>query len=112
MQTYKIPLVPGPVSIPEEIRLVYGQDFGSSDMEDEFFKLYEECEHGLREILGTKNRVAILSGKACLPCGARLKERCRAWRSGAGRLYRSFWAWDWGDGAPGRCTRGDSRFWV
>jgi hypothetical protein len=44
MQTYRIPLVPGPVSIAEEVRAVYQIDFGSSDLEEEFFQLYKACE--------------------------------------------------------------------
>ena len=77
MKTYSIPLVPGPVSIPEEIRAVYEEDFGSSDMESEFFELYAECERGLREILGTSNQIAILSGEGMLALWAALKSAVR-----------------------------------
>ena len=48
METYKIPLVPGPVSVPEALRAVYQIDYGSADLEEEFFNLYAECEHGLQ----------------------------------------------------------------
>ncbi len=64
MRTYTVGLVPGPVSVPEEFRRAYLEDFGSADLEEEFFLLYEEDEEMLRQLLQTKNDVAILSGEA------------------------------------------------
>ncbi len=43
MQTYRIPLVPGPVSVPEALRAVFQIDYGSADLEEEFLNLYAEC---------------------------------------------------------------------
>ena len=63
MLTYKILLVPGPVSAPEALRAAYQIDYGSADIEEEFFDLYAECEAGLRTILGTQNQVTIQSGE-------------------------------------------------
>ena len=59
MQQYSIGLVPGPVSIPPQVRAAYGVDCGSSDLEAEFFALYSQCEAGLQQILGTQNQIAI-----------------------------------------------------
>lgn len=73
MERYTIPLVPGPVTIPAAVRAAYAQDFGSSDMEVEFFNLYAECERGLQQILATQNHVAILSGEGMLALWAALK---------------------------------------
>ena len=39
METYKIPLVPGPVTVPAAVRAAYQVDYGSSDLEEEFFQL-------------------------------------------------------------------------
>ncbi|MCL1874827.1 MAG: aminotransferase class V-fold PLP-dependent enzyme [Synergistaceae bacterium] len=64
MSKYKIGLVPGPVSIPEEIRRAYLAEFGSADLEEDFFQLYEKNERTLQQILKTKNRIAIMSGEA------------------------------------------------
>jgi aspartate aminotransferase-like enzyme len=71
--TYEIPLMPGPVSIPEEIRAAYGIDYGSADTEEEFFALYEECERGLQEILVTDNQISILSGEGMIALWGALK---------------------------------------
>lgn len=73
MQTYKIPLVPGPVSVPEAVRAVYQIDYGSSDLEEEFFQLYLDCEQGLQKILGTQNSVTIQTGEGMLALWGALK---------------------------------------
>ena len=73
MQQYSIGLVPGPVSIPPQVRAAYGVDFGSSDLEAEFFALYSQCEAGLQQILGTQNQIAIQSGEGMLALWGALK---------------------------------------
>ena len=66
MQTYTIPLVPGPVSVPSDVLDAYRVNYGSADMEDEFIALYGECEAGLQQILATGNDVTIQSGEGML----------------------------------------------
>lgn len=73
MQSYTIPLVPGPVSISENVRALYQRDFGSSDLEPEFFALYERCEQGLQTLLETTNQVTIQSGEGMLALWGALK---------------------------------------
>ena len=73
MQIYKIPLVPGPVSVPEALRAAYQIDYGSADLEEEFFNLYAECERGLQIMLGTQNQVTIQSGEGMLVLWGALK---------------------------------------
>ncbi len=73
MKTYPIPMVPGPVSVPEKIRKVYETDYGSGDLESEFFDLYARTGKNLREIMGTENSVAILSGEGMLALWGALK---------------------------------------
>lgn len=70
---YPIPLVPGPVSVPEAIRAAYGIDFGSSDMEGDFFDLYGDVEGKLQDLLDTKNDVVIQSGEGMLALWGALK---------------------------------------
>ncbi len=77
MKTYRIPLVPGPVSVPEALRTVYQIDFGSADIEEEFFNLYAECEAGLKTMLGTRNQVTIQSGEGMLALWGALKSVIR-----------------------------------
>lgn len=63
MQTYKIQLVPGPVSVPRRYREAYLTDFGSSDLEDDFFSLLAENISLLKQALKTENDVVIGSGE-------------------------------------------------
>ncbi len=77
METYKIPLVAGPVSVPEALRAVYQIDYGSADLEEEFFSLYAECEQGLQTVLGTRNQVTIQSGEGMLVLWGALKSVIR-----------------------------------
>jgi aspartate aminotransferase-like enzyme len=77
MQTYEVGLVPGPISIPPEIRAVFQIDYGSPDLEEEFFSLYEQCESDLRKILATRNRVTIQSGEGMLALWGALKSVLR-----------------------------------
>jgi aspartate aminotransferase-like enzyme len=77
MQTYPIPLVPGPVSVPKEVRYAYQINFGSSDLEEEFFELYADCESKLQRMLVTSNDVTIQSGEGMLALWGALKSALR-----------------------------------
>lgn len=73
MITYKIPLVPGPTSVPMKNREPYLTDFGSTDLEPEFFELLKENCELLREMLYTKNHVSIHSGEGMVVLWGALK---------------------------------------
>ncbi len=73
MKTYEVPLVPGPVSVPRKFREAYMTDFGSSDLEKDFFELLKENQNLVKEILKTKNSVTIQSGEAMLILWGALK---------------------------------------
>ncbi|MFN8468704.1 MAG: aminotransferase class V-fold PLP-dependent enzyme [Caldilineaceae bacterium] len=77
MQTYAIPLVPGPVAIPEAVRAAYAVDYGSADSEEEFFALYGACARDLQTLLGTANSVTIQSGEGMLALWGALKSVIR-----------------------------------
>lgn len=77
MRTYSIPLVPGPVSIPEPVRLAYSVDYGSADLEEDFFALYEDCARKLQQLLGTRHAVAIQTGEGMLALWGALKSVLR-----------------------------------
>ena len=53
MKTYPIALVPGPTSIPQRVRDAWNMDFGSSDLEGEFFELYADNQRLVQRLLGT-----------------------------------------------------------
>lgn len=73
MITYPIPMVPGPVTVPEEVLSQYRIDYGSGDLEPEFLELYNQTETDLQKIFSTKNRVAIQTGEGMLALWGALK---------------------------------------
>ncbi|MBQ3399506.1 MAG: alanine--glyoxylate aminotransferase family protein, partial [Synergistaceae bacterium] len=73
MESYRIGLIPGPVSVPEEIRKAWLNDYASSDLEDEFFALYRDNQTLTQELLHTKNDIVITSGEAMSILWAALK---------------------------------------
>ena len=44
METYPIPMVPGPTSVADEVLQAYLTNYGSADLEPEYYELYEETE--------------------------------------------------------------------
>lgn len=64
MKEYTVGLVPGPVSVPKKIREAWLTDFGSTDLEPEFFELYGQNQALLQKLLGTTESVVITSGEA------------------------------------------------
>ena len=77
METYAIPLVPGPVSVPAAVRAAYAVDYGSADLEDEFFALYGRCEAKLQRVLGASTSVTIQTGEGMLALWGALKSVLR-----------------------------------
>ena len=73
MQSYPIPMVPGPVVVPEAIRRVYLEPYGSGDLETEFVELYTRTQRRLKEILTTRDDIVIMSGEGMLALWAALK---------------------------------------
>jgi aspartate aminotransferase-like enzyme len=73
MKTYPIPMVPGPVMVPQEVLDRYQVDYGSGDLEDDFLDLYNQTEANLQKILSTQNKVAIQSGEGMLALWGALK---------------------------------------
>ena len=73
MEQYRIGLVPGPVSVPEHIRSAWSIDFGSSDLEPEFFDIYRDNQILTQKLLHTQNDIVITSGEAMSILWASLK---------------------------------------
>ena len=73
METYSIPLVPGPVSVPEAVLAAYLTNYGSADLEKDFLQLYNQTESNLQKIFGTQNKVAIQTGEGMLALWGALK---------------------------------------
>ena len=55
MKTYLIPLVPGPTRVADEVLAAYQKDYGSADLEPDFFNLYDDTQNKLGKIFGTNN---------------------------------------------------------
>ena len=73
MNTYPIPMVPGPVKVAREVLNAYQINYGSSDLESEFLELYNQTEANLKKIMSTKNRVVIQTGEGMLALWSALK---------------------------------------
>ena len=88
METYRIGLVPGPVRVPSYIRAAWNSDYGSSDLEAEFFSLYRDNQTLTQRLLHTQNDIVITSGEAmsilwaALKCTLKPGERLLAVSSG------------------------------
>lgn len=78
MEKYNIPMVPGPVHVKDEILEAGNKNFGSPDLEEEFFDLYKNTEKKLQEILNTKNKVVIQSGEGMLALWSGMKSCLKA----------------------------------
>ena len=73
MEQYKIGLVPGPVGIPEKTLRAWDINYGSSDLETEFFDLYKQNQSLTQKLLHTNNSIIITSGEAMSILWAALK---------------------------------------
>ncbi|MCL1986317.1 MAG: alanine--glyoxylate aminotransferase family protein [Betaproteobacteria bacterium] len=70
---YPIPMLPGPVSVPDEILAAMRHNYPSGDLETDFFKLYAITGRGLARLMGTRNDVVIMTGEGMLVLWAALK---------------------------------------
>jgi aspartate aminotransferase-like enzyme len=77
MKTYPIPMVPGPVHVPEEILKAYLTDFGSPDLEPEYLELYNQTEEKMRSLLGTQNQIVFQTGEGMISLWSALKSTIR-----------------------------------
>ncbi len=73
MKTYPIPMVPGPVQVPEKIREAYMIDFGSPDIEPEYLELYNQTEAKMKNLLGTQNQIVFQTGEGMIALWSALK---------------------------------------
>ena len=73
METYDIPLVPGPTRVPDSVRRVYLIDYASADLEPEYSQLYATVQDQLRTILGTRNQISIMTGEGMIALWGALK---------------------------------------
>lgn len=77
MLTYDIPLVPGPTRVPQSVREAYLTDYGSADLEPEYISLYGDVQDQLRAILGTENRIAVMTGEGMIALWGAIKSCIR-----------------------------------
>lgn len=73
MEKYKIPMVPGPVRVPQEILNMAAVGYGSADLEKEYVQLYASTEKLLQKIMQTKSSVVIQTGEGMLALWSALK---------------------------------------
>ena len=73
MKTYPIPMIPGPVRVPQEVLQAMAVDYASPDIEQEFLDLYNRAEKNLHQIYGTTSSVVIKTGEGMLALWGALK---------------------------------------
>ena len=66
-------LIPGPVMAPKEVLAAYNQNYGSSDLDPEFLKLYAQTVKLWQRILYTKNDFVMMTGEGMLGLWGALK---------------------------------------
>jgi aspartate aminotransferase-like enzyme len=66
METYPIPMVPGPIKVPQEILDVYQINYGSADLEPEYVAPYNRCEANPQKIMATRRKVVIQTGEGII----------------------------------------------
>jgi aspartate aminotransferase-like enzyme len=77
METYPIPMVPGPVTAHPAVLAAYRVDYGSADLETEYIELYNQTEANLKRILTTENPVVIFLGEGMMALWGALKSCLR-----------------------------------
>lgn len=68
-----IPMVPGPVSVPEYVLAAMAQDYGSGQIEADFLHLYHNTGRQLARLMGTNNDVVLMTGEGMLALWSGLK---------------------------------------
>ncbi len=68
-----IPMIPGPVRVPNYIREVLARDYGSGQYEEDFLPLYQSTSLLLAQCMGTQHDVVIMTGEGMLALWAGLK---------------------------------------
>jgi aspartate aminotransferase-like enzyme len=77
MKVYPLPMVPGPVSVPDHLLDAYHVNYGSADLEPEFGDLYIRTAEMLAQILQTRQQVVIQTGEGMLALWSALKSCLR-----------------------------------
>lgn len=73
MIQYKIPMVPGPVSVPQRVLEALNFDYASPDLEYEYVELYNQVESNLQQLMGTGNKIALMTGEGMIALWGALK---------------------------------------
>lgn len=75
---YDTPLIPGPTSVPEYVRSQYLINYGSADLEDEYFELYAKTSQNIQKFLNANNTsVVIMSGEGMVALWGAMKSVLR-----------------------------------
>lgn len=71
-------MVPGPVSIPEEILEAFSKDLGSGQIEPAFIPFYDETSKLIAKLMGTKHDVVLMGGEGMLALWGAMKSCLKA----------------------------------
>jgi aspartate aminotransferase-like enzyme len=73
-----LPLLPGPVSVPERILKAMSADLDAGHTEDDHLQLYRTVSDKLAQLMNTQNEVVLMSGEGMLVLWAALKSCLKA----------------------------------
>lgn len=72
-KTYQIGLVPGPTQVPQAVLEAYTTNFGSTDLEKDFFDYYAHMQGRVQKLLHTQSTVVFMTGEAMVTLWGALK---------------------------------------
>lgn len=68
-----LPMIPGPVTVPDDVLAAMACDYGSGQIEAEFLQLYHKTGRNLAKLMGTQNDVVLMTGEGMLALWSGLK---------------------------------------
>ena len=89
MKTYPIPMVPGPVKVAQEVLDAYQINYGSSDLESEFFDLYNQTESNLKIIIFPTRPTGMVSPDSTPVRNLLLRKGCPTAFHGTMKMHES-----------------------
>lgn len=68
-----LPMVAGPVTVPDKVLAAMACDYGSGQIEADFLQLYHNTGRNLAKLMGTQNDVVLMTGEGMLALWSGLK---------------------------------------
>lgn len=73
MSYIPLPMIPGPVTVPDDVLAAMACDYGSGQIEADFLQLYHNTGRNLAKLMGSQNDVVLMTGEGMLALWSGLK---------------------------------------